>query len=277
MPQEAQAFGQRCLGLAGVPRCETVGDLRDPGQWRADQDLEQDLETDRVEPVEVDGRGPEGEHPAERVAHHREAARERALGQPGGPGRDERPSFAQAIGGRSRAGVPGAHHDVHVVPHRGAGQHRGRLGGMLQVGVHDEHPCAARLPRPGDDRATQAALAGAGLAVQQPDRYPARPGRGAERLGGAVVTVIHDDDLGIQRPEYWAEPLEQRADIEFFVAGRDEHGQGRRGLPSVVEIDEGALAGGEAVRLLRIARRRCRGSGLAELTINEHCVVPLGL
>ena len=105
---------------------------------------------------------------------------------------------------------------------------------MLQVGVHHENPCAACVPRAGNDGAAQTALAGARWPVYQAYRH--RAGRGAigqDRLS-TVVAVINDDDLRLQRHQRRSETLQERPDIAFLVARRNNHGQAARaarGIP----------------------------------------------
>ena len=240
VPQERDSLAQRGLGIACRARFETVGDLGHPGDRVADQDFQQHFESRRPEAIEVYAAPAEGEQPAQRIAHHRQPAREDVLDQPGGGrGYEDPPGAAQAVRRGPIAGVPGAHHDVAVVAHGRARQHGRGLRRVLQVGVHDENPFTACVARPGDDGTAQAALPGAGRPVQEPDRHRASRGLRGQHFRCLVIAVIDEDELGVQRRDGRTEPRQQQFDAVLLVASRNDHGQlGRSVVTRKIEIDE---------------------------------------
>ncbi len=225
VPGEGEALAQVGLGPARGARREAVTDFRDAQPGVADEDLEQQLEAGRAQPVEVDGVAAEGEQAAHRVGHGGEAAGEDDPAEPACRARHHRAAAAVEALPRPGAGVPGADHDVRVVPQGGACEAGGVRGRVLEVGVHDEDPLARRVPGTGDDGGREAAAAPAGLAVQQAHRHLAAGRLAREDGGSGVVAVVDHEDLGVQAGEQRAELAEERPDVLLLVARRDDHGE----------------------------------------------------
>lgn len=208
-----------------MPGSHLVGDLRDPRAGVADEQLQQDLEADRVHPVQVDGRPAEREQAAHRIRDGGQATGKEALRQPGRPRRgDLAGGTGEPLVG-ALPGVAGADHHVHVVPHCDGRQAAGRLRRMLEVRVHHQDPLAAGVPRAEHHRAAQPAGAPAGRPVQHTygDRGVGRvPGEDLHRV---VVAVIHDDNLRAQRREGRAQSGQQRGNVLRLVAGRHDDAQ----------------------------------------------------
>jgi hypothetical protein len=70
VPQESEALPRGSLRTVGMAWCEAVSNFGDLCHRITDQDLQQDLEADRVQAVEVHRCPLEREQPAERIAHH---------------------------------------------------------------------------------------------------------------------------------------------------------------------------------------------------------------
>ena len=159
------------------PRCSAPPghrDVDDTQLGHADQQLEEDLETDRAELDAVDEGAPAEEEPGERIGalagfveeHPRDDGRS-ATDQATAPRRRVlRGSRPSRIGSRRRD-------RRRVRPRRGATG--SELGRMLQVGVHDADVAAARHAQPGDHRGAQAALAVGAVAEQAADRGSRQP------------------------------------------------------------------------------------------------------
>jgi hypothetical protein len=124
-----------------------------------------------------------------------------------------------------------------ALPHRGPGQQGGCLRRMLEIGVHDQYPGAACDSGPGHDGTGQPAAAQAGRSVQEPDRHGRRRGEGNDLVDRAVVAVVHEKDLGTERGDRGAEPVQQQRDAFLLVAGRHEDGQPGRGAVAVTPAE----------------------------------------
>ena len=60
--------------------------------------------------------------------------------------------------------------------------------------------------------------------MQEPDRDRALPGHLGQQVRGPVVTVVDDDQLGVQRRDGRTEPRQQQLYGVLLIAGRNDHG-----------------------------------------------------
>ncbi len=227
MPKVGEAHPDRRLGVTGVARGHRIGDLGDPRTGVADEDLQQDLEADRVEPAHIDRAAPEHEQATHRVAHRRQPARKQDLGEPCRHGRGHRPARTVQAVHRARTRIPGADNHVHVVPHRRRGHLGRRFRWMLQVRVHHQDPVSPGRTNAEQYRTGQAPPALSGLAVQEPYRHRTDPGERLHDRRRVIGAVVDDDYLCDQRRHRAAEPFQQRLDVARLVAGRNNDGEPR--------------------------------------------------
>ncbi len=96
---------------------------------------------------------------------------------------------------------------------------------MLQVTVHDQDPGAAGDPGTGHDRARQTSCSLARRAVQQTDGDRAAGRQGRDLVHRAVVAVVDEKDLRVERGQLAPELVEQQRNALLLVAGGDQNGQ----------------------------------------------------
>ena len=99
---------------------------------------------------------------------------------------------------------------------------------MLKIGVHHQHPCSPSTLRAGYHRTAQAALPGAGWAMEQPDGQLGVSGRPGECLRCFIVTVIDNQEFGVRRVKRQCQLPQQWPDVEFLIASGDDDGQASR-------------------------------------------------
>ena len=216
----------RGLAAAGAPLPELERDLGRAQAGMPDEDLEQDLEAARPQRVEVERLAPHQEEAAHRVADASEAARERHVRRGGGGPRRHRPHPPEAPGVAVVA-VPARHHDVEVARLALLEQRGDQLRRVLEVGVHDADPRAARLAHALKDcRAEPADPPLRRLRNQDELVMPVLRER-IDQLASPVVAVVDEDDLDRDGGKRGLEPLDQCGYVVAFVLGRDDDRQKR--------------------------------------------------
>ena len=226
----ATAFPERRLGPPGVPGSKLVRHLSDPRGGMPDQDLQQDLEADRVEPVEVD-RGPaEHEQAAHRVADRCQSRGEREPSPTGWR------RTSQRAPGRRGPRLPSRRRRTAC---------RSTMSTLCRIAVRANAPAdSGGCCRSASMTSTHSPRACRAPSITAPLRPPCRAPRGrcsrrtptghpaactARPFRRVVVAVIDHEDLGGQVGDSWAESVEQPLHVVHLVASRHDHRQPRSG------------------------------------------------
>ncbi len=226
-PDESEVpehLSHRRLALTRRPLPEPERDLRDRELRRADEDLEQDLETVRAQGGKVERTAPDKEEARERIAHAAQTERKGHAGETHERTRDERPHPAQPFD-RAAAEEAGGDHEVALLL-RGLRAQRRDLGRrVLEVGVHHTHPRGARGRDSCHDGAAEPTVTLSGRAVDDRHLEPCRGAALGDDGGGIVVGVVDDDELGAHAREFRVEAVDERADDVLLVARRSNDRQ----------------------------------------------------
>jgi hypothetical protein len=82
--------------------------------------------------------------------------------------------------------------------------------------------------RAGYHSTAQAALPGAGWAVEQADGQPGMSGGPGEYLRCFIVTIVDNQEFGVRRIKGQGQLPQQWPDVEFLIASWDDDGQASR-------------------------------------------------
>jgi hypothetical protein len=225
--EEEDALAGAGLAGPGGSSLEAQGHVHDPQSRHADQQLQEDLETDRAELDAVDEAAPAEEIPRKRVGalagfleedlgDQAGAAADQVTGQPG-----------QAAGAPPRD-VPAGHHQVRA--RLRGGEHLGdQLRGVLEVRIHDADEIAPCHVETGDDGGAQPPRS-LGTGPEQAADLGVRRLQGGQPGGGRVVAVIDEADLGADAGKGGLQPRPEGCEALRLVARGDHHREPGRGI-----------------------------------------------
>jgi len=207
------------VSLAGAAEtaAEFEGDFFDRLDAAADQDFEQQLEAGflKLDPVQASAANHE-------EAGHRVFGADFALlqgpGDPDGGGGEEFAGWVPLA--QAAAGSVAATDDDIAVAQDGGEQAGKKLGGVLEVGVHDAEDGGVGVLPAMQDGAGKSSRA---FANQEADAG-ILSGYGGDDISGAVATVVVDDEDLIgdgQRIEDAADVVDESCDIFGFAEGRN--------------------------------------------------------
>ena len=217
----ASGLGDGSLATAGEPLSERERNLCSAKVRRADEDLEQDLEAVRLEPVDVDRVAPHEEEPAHRIADSAQPPREahashgrRDLGERGAD-HPEASSFASR-------GIAACDDEVDGLILGSLEQILDELRGMLQIAVHDARPGSARPCQAVHDGSAQATPPLAGRAVDDGNAPRLVNTQALYLFSRPVAAVVDKDDLRRHSGRDIRKPRKKRPDVLDFVLCRHD-------------------------------------------------------